>query len=631
MLRSPCIILRLCLLPVLIALVGSSVQANPPNILWITAEDMSPTLGCYGDRYATTPNIDALARQSTKYTHAFATAPVCSPSRACLINGCIATTQGTHAMRSEFPLPEEMSGFPSLLRQRGYYTSNNEKTDYNSAAASRIIEKSWDECGPDAHWRGRKDDQPFFAIFNLMTSHQSRTMVWPYEQFESEVQAKLSPEQIHDPDAAPVPPYYPDTPLVRKTIARFYDCVTVMDAEVGMLLDQLREDGLDQDTVVFFYSDHGSGMPRHKRTLFDSGMRVPMLIRFPKDDPMRPTPPGQNTGQLVCFEDFGPTVLSLAEVPELPGHMRGRPFLGPLAKNMTPRRYVFGHRDRVDEVVDMSRSVRSKDFLYIRNYMPHLGWNQTSSWTDQGEVSQEFYDLGKSTRATPAQSQFVGPHRPREALFDCRSDPLNLRNLAASASHHSTLLQLRQELDRHLDESGDLGFIPELELWRSSAVSPPMSSNISGDAHAAQRREAAARVGSGDLSKIGPLLKHDDASIRYWGAVACRAAKSLDGGLVRTLTEMLDDESYAVQIEAAGALAHHDASERGNAKLVSLLSDDNLTVLLHAARTLEVIGDPANREPIQALFDRFEDDPRDLAWFIRFTASGYLSRISAGG
>ena len=411
------------------------LSANPPNILWITAEDMSPTLGCYGDAYATTPHIDALARQSTKYTHAFATAPVCSPSRACLINGCIATTQGTHAMRSEFPLPDEMLGFPAMLRRRGYFTSNNEKTDYNSAAAARIIDHSWDECGADAHWRGRKKDQPFFAVFNLMTSHQSRTMVWPYEQFQAEVQAKLSPGLIHDPDAAPVPPYYPDTPIVRKTIARFYDCVTVMDMQVGQLLRQLHDDGLDDNTIVFFYSDHGSGMPRHKRTLFDTGMRIPMLIRFPINHVMRPTRPGATTDQLVCFEDFGPTVLSLAGAPDLPRHMSGRPFLGPLAKDVPPRKFVFGHRDRVDEVIDMTRSVRSKDFLYIRNYMPHLSWNQASNWTDQGEIRQEFYELAGAGDATPAQFQFVGPRRPREALFDCRSDPLNLQNLAESQPH----------------------------------------------------------------------------------------------------------------------------------------------------------------------------------------------------
>ena len=193
-------------------------HADRPNILWITAEDMSATLGCYGDGFATTPNIDRLAQQSSRYTHAFATAPVCSPSRACLINGCIATTQGTHSMRSLFPLPAEMTGFPSLLREAGYYTTQQRQNRLQLGGRTldhrRVLGR---QQRTRLHWRGRKPGQPFFSIFNLMTSHQSRTMVWPYEQFEDEVQSKLAPDEIHDPPGVPLPPYYPDTPLVRKT------------------------------------------------------------------------------------------------------------------------------------------------------------------------------------------------------------------------------------------------------------------------------------------------------------------------------------------------------------------------------------------------------------------------------
>ena len=210
-----------------------------PNILWITAEDMSPVLGYLGDEYAITPNLDKLAGESVIYTQAFATAPVCSPSRAALINGITAPAQGAHQMRSAFPLPDEWVGFPALLRDAGYYTTNNVKTDYNSGHAAAIIEASLDENSDTAGWWGREDGQPFFSIFNHMVSHQSRSMVWPYEQFVSEVQSQLDPDQIHDPAAAPVPPYYPDTPIIRKTLARFYDCVTVMDKQVGEILQRL--------------------------------------------------------------------------------------------------------------------------------------------------------------------------------------------------------------------------------------------------------------------------------------------------------------------------------------------------------------------------------------------------------
>ena len=268
---------------IFLTVVGDSARAaDRPNVLWITAEDMSPTLGCYGDTFATSPNIDALAKASVLYTNAFASAPVCSPSRACLINGLEAPAQGAHQMRSAFPLPKHMTGFPSFLRKAGYFTTNNVKTDYNSGNYQEIIKASWDVTSAAAHWRNRQQGKPFFSIFNLMTSHQSRSMVWPYEKFVSDVQSQLTKSEIHDPTRVPLPPYYPDTPIVRKTVARFYDCVTVMDKQVGAILQQLEDDGLAEDTIVFFYSDHGSGMPRHKRALLDSGMRVPLLVRFPQ-------------------------------------------------------------------------------------------------------------------------------------------------------------------------------------------------------------------------------------------------------------------------------------------------------------------------------------------------------------
>ncbi|MEM1443698.1 MAG: sulfatase-like hydrolase/transferase, partial [Verrucomicrobiota bacterium] len=241
-----------------------AVAEDQPNILWITAEDMSPTLGAYGDEYATTPHLDAFAEESVLYTNAFAAAPVCSPSRSTLITGMWAASTGTSQMRSAFHLPAEVKGFPSYLREAGYFTSNAVKTDYNTADAQRLVQESWTAISEEAHWRdeSRGEGQPFFSVFNQMVSHQSRTMVWPYAAFEEHVQSNLSATELHDPAAAPVPPYYPDTEIVRKTIARFYDCVTVMDQQVGRLLEQLEEDGLAEDTIVFFYSDHGSGMPR---------------------------------------------------------------------------------------------------------------------------------------------------------------------------------------------------------------------------------------------------------------------------------------------------------------------------------------------------------------------------------
>ena len=232
-----------------------------PNILWITCEDICPNLGCYGDSYARTPHLDAFARQAVLYTRAFASAPVCSPARSCLISGVYATSLGTQRLRSAFPVPEKIRGFPAWLKESGYYCSNNVKTDYNLRDMKAFISDAWDSCSGKAHWRGRKPGQPFFSIFNIETTHQSRASVWSHEQFEEKVGSRLKPEERHDPAKAPLPPYYPDTPESRRLLARYYDCITAMDMEVAELLRQLETDGLADDTIVFFFSDNGMGIP----------------------------------------------------------------------------------------------------------------------------------------------------------------------------------------------------------------------------------------------------------------------------------------------------------------------------------------------------------------------------------
>ncbi len=600
-----------------------------PNVLWIVAEDMSPTLGCYGDRYADTPNIDALAMRSLLYRNAFATTPVCSPARACLINGVIATSQGAHPMRSEFPIPEEMLGFPALLREAGYFTSNNVKTDYNSGRADEIIEASWSENGEPAHWRHRKKGQPFFSVFNLMTSHQSRTMVWSYRQFQEQVQSKLAAKRIHDPDKAPLPPYYPDTPLVRKTVARFYDCVSVMDQQVGDLLGQLKEDGLEDSTIVFFYSDHGSGMPRHKRALLDSGMKVPLLVHYP--DSLSPSDwgRGEHTDRLVCFEDFAKTVLKLADVRP-PAWMRGASFL-----DGAKRRYVFGHRDRVDEIWDMARSVRSKRYLYIRNYMPHLGYNQQSAWIDQGEIRKDFYAMAASGKMNDAQRHFLSPTRPVEELYDCHADPQNLHNLLIDGrdpdqpKHAGALTHLRRAHQHHLTRSRDLGFIAETELRKIPKSTTPAdwARQLPNQFRSAIR--AASLVGRGSQEQQTDLLRSQYPSVRYWGAVGLTAQDSLDIDSIDALKKALADRSECVRTEAASALVRHKHGDGALPVLGKLLDNEDTTVILHAARTIELLGERARplKPVMQSLAERYKDKPGDPAWFIRFTTSGFLSRL----
>ena len=603
---------------------------------------MSPVLGCYGDKNAVTPNIDQLAKDSIRYKNAFASAPVCSPSRSCLIQGALPPSLGTQHMRSGFPLPASFTGFPALLKKEGYYNTNNVKTDYNSGNYQQIIEKSWHENSSDAHWRKRsKKEMPFFSVFNLMTSHQSRSMVWPYEKFKNEIQSKLPKEQIHNAQKITLPPYYPDTPIVRKTVARFHDCVTAMDQQVGDILKQLKEDGLAENTIVFFFSDHGSGMPRHKRALFDSGMHIPLLVRFPaKWQHLAPVKPGQTTERLVSFVDFGPTILNLTGTT-IPKHMQGKPFLGPDPAD--PRKYVYGHRDRVDEVRDFARSVRDQRYLYIRNYMPHLGYNQTTAWPDIGEIRHEFYKMAKSGKMTPAQQQFAGPRRPVEELYDCRKDPRNLQNLAGSAKHQKILERMRKEHLRYAKEIRDWGFVPEYEAWEISKGSSGWKVGKTDRINWEKIIGAAEQVGRAKPAELTQNLNSENASIRYWGTIGLGAIESkLPPTAISALKIALEDSSPSVRIEAANALVRAGNPEPALSSLIQELDHKNLIVVTHAARTIELLGNlakkavPAMEACLKRAYTVRPPDlspvivlpgDQDMAMFVGFSCNAFLKKF----
>jgi len=614
----------------MIAVLSQSAGAALPNILWITAEDMSPALGCYGDSYATTPNIDQLATESVRYTHAFATAPVCSPVRSCLITGCYATSLGTHNMRSAFPLPPSVGGFPSFLKDAGYFTSNNVKTDYNTSDSARLTDAT-------AHWRSRKDKAaPFFSVFNLMTSHQSRTMVWPYEKFQTEVQSRISPVDVHDPATVPLPPYYPDTPITRRDWARFYDCVTAMDQQVGAILQQLTDDGLADDTIVFFFSDHGSGMPRHKRALFDTGMHVPLLIRCPpKYQHLVSASAGSVTDRLVSFVDFPPTVLNLCGLG-IPDHMQGQVFLGDNVP--AEREFVFGHRDRVDEAFDCARSVRSRNFLYIRNFMPHLSYNQPTAWPDQGDIRGQIYRLTDRDTMTAAQWQFAGPSRPLEELYDCNADPLNLHNLADSTAQQSLLESMRTVLADSIQQYGDRGFIPESLLQ-----------TVDDSAHnnASERHVDAVRIAAAAALKSGLLTEHEllklgqspHAAVRYWVMVGLGRMK-MTWNMIPALLTSLADPAWAVRIEAARILVENENPAAALPVLIKATGQADLNTVLHAVRTIELLGDKARAAipavktvaqrcqgllPTETTATFVQSAQQDLAMFISFSANAFLN------
>lgn len=620
----------------LLARNAHTVEPNDarPNILWITAEDLSPHLGCYGDTYARTPHLDALAQESVRYTHAFASAPVCSPARSCLITGMYASSLGTQRLRSQFPVPEFVRGFPAWLRAAGYYCSNNVKTDYNLRDEPSFVADAWDDCSPAAHWRNRQPGQPFFAVFNSMTTHQSRTSVWSEEEFEREVGALLADGERHDPAAAPLPPFYPDTSEARRAWARYHDCITRMDREVGELLDQLAADGLADQTIVFFFGDHGMGMPRGKRVLHDSGMQVPLLIRVP--EPWRACAHVEQMGvsdQLVSFVDFAPTVLSVCGVA-IPEHMQGVPFLG--AARGAPRRFVYGARDRVDEVFDLARSVRDGRWLYIRNFMPHLSWMPPEHYSDASTFRRNLKELAATGRLTGSQRAYAEPHRPLEELYDTIRDPHQLHNLAGAPSGREPLTAMRAELRRWMIESRDAGLLTESQVWeRIEADGTPFALARDTLRYPLERLlDVADLVGRTDQwRQLLPRLTDADDGVRYWASVGLHAAVRLGcddiDRVCAALRESLKDPSSVVRVEAASALAWADDEAAALPVLKELLKGGRPEETLHAARSLELLGNRARSvaPSMRFLLEQTRNKDGDIWMFVRFSLASALTSL----
>jgi N-sulfoglucosamine sulfohydrolase len=564
------------------------MYGDRPNILWITCEDINPYLGCYGDTFAFTPNLDKLAAQGLLYTNAYATAPVCSPARSCLITGVYATSLGTQHLRSEVQLPKKIKCFPQYLRAAGYYCSNNYKKDYNF-----IDINVWDESSQTAHWRNRKTGQPFFSVFNFTSTHQGQ-INGTDEEFFAKYRSKLKPEELHDPAKVPLPPYYPDTPMVRKIWTRYYDLITFMDKQVADLLGQLKDDGLTDNTIVFFFADHGLGVPRHKRTLYDSGLHVPLIIRFPaRYQNLSPVKAGRETDRLVSFVDFAPTVLSLAGLPT-PDYMQGRPFLG--YKKSKPREYIFGASSRVDEVYEMSRCIRDKRYKYIRNYMPHLPYVQPSEYPDRAEIMQELRRVVKEGGLNDTQKLFWQPDKPVEELYDTQADPHEINNLADSTDHKRILVRMRKELHKWMAKTYDTGLLPEAQMHILAEGSTPYEIARNPGKYPQQ-----GILNTAELVKKGPdvlpelieSLQDNDAGVQYWAAVAIGALGPQAAPAVDELTNALSDDNPIVRFTAAGALCKLDLCERALPVLAKGLEDSRETVVLHAAREIQSIGNKA--------------------------------------
>lgn len=598
---------------------GPAQGAGLPNVLWITAEDINPHLGCYGDTNAVTPHLDRFARDGLRYRHVWSNAPVCAPARTAIITGVYPTSLGAEHMRSLVAVPEAFRLLPQLLRDRGYYCVNNNKEDYNVQTRARV----WDDSSNRAHWRNRAPGQPFFAVFNLAITHESQIRARPHTL-------------QHDPARVRLPAYHPDAPEIRQDWAQYHDKITEMDAQFARRLQELEDAGLAEDTIVFFYGDNGSGMPRSKRWPYDSGLHVPLLLRVPeKFRALAPEGylPGGTSDRLIAFVDLAPTLLSLAGIAP-PPWMQGQAFLGPFS---TPApKHAYGFRGRMDERFDLVRSIRNQRYVYIRNYRPDLVYGQHIGYmfqTPTTRVWKELYDQGKLEGPPTA----FWERKPPEELYDLESDPDEVENLAGSPRHQRVLDELRRALREHALRIRDVGFLPEAEMHRRAA-----GTTVFEFAHDPQRyplepilemADAATGLEPAVTARLRSGLTDPDSGVRYWavlghlirGPDAVQAARS-------ALRDRLADESPSVRIMTAWTLAAHGSADDLSPALATLAQlappDRNgLHVSLLALNAIDALGPKAvslratlatmPRQDPAADPRMAEDVPRLVDWILR--------------
>lgn len=544
--------------------------AERPNILWITSEDNSAHwLGCYGNAEACTPRLDALAAEGFRFTRAYANAPVCAVARSTILNGAFAVSQGTQHMRSRHPIPARFRPCVAYLRDAGYHCTNNAKTDYNFKGDDRAI---WDECSGRAHYRHRPAGKPFFAVFNLTVSHES--CLFPETVRANRARGLIPRTPRLDPARVAVPPHLPDLPEVRSDIAVYHDCITALDTAAGKLLDELDAAGLADDTIVFYYADHGGVTPRGKRYLEDTGTRVPLLVRVPaKWRAMAPFEPGRPVAEPVSFVDLAPTLLSLAGLAT-PPQMQGRAFLGPERAAPPAAAVVFLFADRFDELYGMRRGITDGRWRYIRCFTPH-----------QPAAPHSFYQFGqpgwRAWRAAWQAGRLAAPHRrlweapqPVEQLFDTAADPWEVRNLAGEPAHAARLAAMRGRLRQTMAEARDTGLVPE-PMFAELAPGRPVADYLASDrfdlpgtlelAFLASARDPAA------VPALTDALGSADPVKRYWAAQGCAILGAAAEPAAPALERLLADPHSANRVAAAHALAVLGRRERALAALAAEL------------------------------------------------------------
>jgi N-sulfoglucosamine sulfohydrolase len=454
--------------------VFAQADTKRPNILWVIAEDMSPNMGAYGyTNQVSTPNVDALAAQGVRYDNAFTTAPICSTSRSGIMTGMYGTSIDVQNHRSHksdgYHLPDGVKVITDWLRPAGYYTANivnlmgdstekfvkgTGKTDWNFTYDGKPFDTS--------NWSDLKNHQPFYAQINFAESHR---MLSKWSEAKNHIDTPADPAKVT------FPVYYPDHPVVREDWANYLNSIMAMDKKLGMVMQKLEEDGLADNTIVIFFSDHGQAHVRGKQWVYDSGLRIPLIVRIPPA--YAPSNFKANTvnNNIVSAIDINATTLQFAGV-KLPEKMQGQVFIG---KNVKTREYAFSARDRADEAVDRIRSVRDSRFRYIRNYMPEKPFMQRNRYK---EYEYPAYNLIKSLHASGGldlvQAYLMNPTKPEEELYEIAKDPDEIHNLALEPAYAKDMARFRKALAKWEVESDDKGRTLESEeivkFWENEMI-----------------------------------------------------------------------------------------------------------------------------------------------------------------
>ena len=555
-------------------------QKTSPNIVWLTFEDTSPHfVGCYGNTAAKTPFIDSLAKVGTKFTRAFSTGSVCSPSRTALITGMKTYTTGTGHHRSQNSIPEFVKGFPTYLRKAGYYCTNNEKTDYNVTNQKAFINETWDESSKNAGWWNRKEGQPFFAVFNNGSSHQSWTMTNPYQQYENNVLKKLpNLLQVSEKEVI-MPPFYRDSPEMRKNVARIYNSIALADYEMKMIFERLKKENLLENTIVFCFSDHGEGMPRVKTNGIGIGHQVPFFIYVPeKLKASIALETNTKNDQLFDFCDLPPTVLDLAGV-EIPKHFQGKSIL----KNQ--HQQLFLSSDRSDESTDLTRTIIKNKYAYTRVFMPFMQEIRYLTYMDQGDITAQIRKDFKENKLNETQQSILKP-RATEYLFDMEKDPWQINNLAFSSENEAILKSFRKQLQEHIISQRDVMFLPESNFKKISATSNLYQFRQSDENYPIKQIvEIAMLSGLTDATtckKQVVALNNPNETVKYWAAMGLKSQSKVN--LMKNKEQIetaMQQGSPIIKVLLASILSDklNDKSATEQLKNFVLGNDDQATFL----------------------------------------------------